>query len=788
MVRRAVGSIAVGLVAAMVAGTAISGQWDDGCAQWPTEEFFQEATAADVRSCLDAGADPRAVNHGGGSALHAATSASAEPDFIRVLLDAGADVNARDTHDETPLTRAFAAAEPVNPTVVEALLDGGAEPNVVGGAGWTPLHSASYEAEAVNIVSALLAAGAELEARTALHFHSAGGETPLHIAVRSGASAAVVGTLLASGADVEALDGNGFSPMHGLHKASGEVVTLLLDAGGKLETRSPMKTTVLHSAAGARPGVIRRLLEAGADVDARDYRDATPLHRAAEESDQVAALELLLAAGADPMARDRAGATPLHRAAEGRGGPALFRALLDAEAQVDARDHSGRTPLFYAAENPENPAAFRTLRKAGAAADARLHDGQTLLHAAAYGDNPAMVETLLELDADVNARDSNGSTPLHGAAWHSGWNTWDELQPSGPWAVYGDTAVVEALLAAGADVQARDRSGYTPLHAAAALNKNPTVLELLLLAGADPDARNSNDETALDLAFRRPPLEKREVLRSYPIPAAVRALQRGVGGSEAFRDCPSCPDLLVMPSGRFRMGCIYEDYACWSKAALPAREVEVAAFALSKFEVTRGQFTAFTTATGYEVSGSCRVGERSWHNQVWQTDEHPVVCVRWRDAQAYVGWLREQTGRPYRLPSEAEWEYASRAGMTTRFHWGYRAPDLCIYENADGYDCHDEWEKTAPVGSFRANGFGLHDMVGNVSEWVDDCWHENYDGAPADGSAWLDGGDCLRRVVRGGSWESDLRRHHASSDRNTRDRGMRWDRLGFRVARDLDPQ
>lgn len=149
---------------------------------------------------------------------------------------------------------------------------------------------------------------------------------------------------------------------------------------------------------------------------------------------------------------------------------------------------------------------------------------------------------------------------------------------------------------------------------------------------------------------------------------------------------------------------------------------------------------------------------------------------RWNDAQAYVQWLLEETGHPYRLPAESEWEYAIRAGTRTRFHWGYREEDLCRYVNSGV--CGEGWEKTAPVGSFRANGFGLHDMAGNVAEWVEDCWHENYDGAPADGSPWTRDGDCGRRVVRGGSYRSAYR--------DQSDAGFRFFRLGFRVGRTLD--
>ncbi len=145
-------------------------------------------------------------------------------------------------------------------------------------------------------------------------------------------------------------------------------------------------------------------------------------------------------------------------------------------------------------------------------------------------------------------------------------------------------------------------------------------------------------------------------------------------------------------------------------------------------------------AAGYGTSGGGLYEPGAWRDQGWQSDDRPVVCVNWEDAQAYVQWLREETGHPYRLPTESEWEYAIRAGTKTRFYWDYRAPDLCTYANSG--DCDDGWERTAPVGSFRGNGFWLHDMAGNVSEWAEDCWHENYDGAPRDGSAWTRGGDC----------------------------------------------
>ena len=257
---------------------------------------------------------------------------------------------------------------------------------------------------------------------------------------------------------------------------------------------------------------------------------------------------------------------------------------------------------------------------------------------------------------------------------------------------------------------------------------------------------------------------------------------------ETFRDCRSCPEMVVIPAGTFRMGCVSGSDDCRDDE-FPVHEVEVASFALAKHEVTRGQFRAFVSATGHNARG-CIAGDdnvRSWRDTDWQEDDHPVVCLNWNDAQAYVRWLREETGERYRLPSEAEWEYAARAGTTTPWFWSDRAEDRCEYATGRDSDdgCDDGWERTAPVGSFRANGFGLHDMAGNAEEWVEDCWHDDYYGAPRDGSAWTHGGDCDRRVMRGGAWwftPGGLR----SANRVRWVHDIRSDRFGFRVARPPD--
>ena len=160
----------------------------------------------------------------------------------------------------------------------------------------------------------------------------------------------------------------------------------------------------------------------------------------------------------------------------------------------------------------------------------------------------------------------------------------------------------------------------------------------------------------------------------------------------------------------------------------------------------------------------------------------PVVNVSWSDAKQYVAWLSQVTQKQYRLLTEAEWEYAARAGTVTRYFWG----DDPRGGNANCNGCGSKWDdmQTAPVGSFKPNAFGLYDMVGNVWEWVEDSWHENYNGAPADASAWVSGGDPNYRVIRGGSWrnETELVRAAVRVDRNI---NVRFDTLGFRVARTM---
>ena len=221
--------------------------------------------------------------------------------------------------------------------------------------------------------------------------------------------------------------------------------------------------------------------------------------------------------------------------------------------------------------------------------------------------------------------------------------------------------------------------------------------------------------------------------------------ERAVG--RVFRDCPECPEMVVVPAGSFMMDSPqHDDEGPVHRVTIPAP------FAVGKYEVTFSEWDACVSA------GGC--GGHRPDDEGWGRGARPAINVSWNDAKAYVGWLSGKTGKKYRLLSESEWEYAARAGTTTRYWWGN---DIGRNRaNCDG--CGSRWdrEKTAPVGSFKANVFGLHDMHGNAREWVADCWNDSYAGAPSDGSAW-ESGNCGRRVLRGGTWYDDPRYLRAAS-------------------------
>jgi sulfatase modifying factor 1 len=288
-----------------------------------------------------------------------------------------------------------------------------------------------------------------------------------------------------------------------------------------------------------------------------------------------------------------------------------------------------------------------------------------------------------------------------------------------------------------------------------------------------------------------------------------------------IRECPNCPEMVLIPAGSFAMGVPKaedeRELNCDCGGGLASAqkpkahcgcdedraETRVHAvrisrpFYLGKYDVTRGQYAAFLLAT----ARTARVPPSPA-----QTDQYPTVFVTWDDATAYAQWLSKQTGKPYRLPTEAEWEYAARAGTTTARYWGDSIGQQCRYANgrdlskaADDINPKDEFDTApcrsgfadiSPVGSFQPNGFGLYDMLGNVQQWVEDCHSSKYSSAPTDGSAYLHnewvGESSCGRVSRGGSWSTPSGQLRAGV-RSYGSQDYMGDWVGFRVARTLPP-
>ncbi|MFC5460370.1 formylglycine-generating enzyme family protein [Massilia niabensis] len=250
-------------------------------------------------------------------------------------------------------------------------------------------------------------------------------------------------------------------------------------------------------------------------------------------------------------------------------------------------------------------------------------------------------------------------------------------------------------------------------------------------------------------------------------PAAAAATPAVAKAGAEIRDCPACPVLVAIPAGSFTMGNNTSD-----PSEKPAHQVTIATpFAIGKFEVTVQQWNACVDARGCPAIA-----------QPANTPPNaPMRDLSWDDAQQYVKWLGTASGKPYRLPTEAEWEFAARGGTATRYWWG----EQMVPGKANCKDCGPPWsaDRPAGVGSFAANPYGVHDTSGSLWEWVSDCWHNNFKNAPVDGSSW-DQPNCRVRVIRGGSWREGAA-YMVASTRFRYDASVRQWQNGFRVARSL---
>ena len=381
---------------------------------------------------------------------------------------------------------------------------------------------------------------------------------------------------------------------------------------------------------------------------------------------------------------------------------------------------------------------LKTALAGGANANARNARGwPALMHAADKG-YVLMVAPLLKAGANVNLRAPDGATALFVAALH------------------GHSEIVAALMKAGADVRIKGPGGKTAANMArmkygsiaAARKRKENAFVIGLIEG---------------MTGKQVALEQRRLLNKTP-----------------FRDCKECPEMVVVPSGSFMMGGASEQKNRLTNEFPRHRVTIPGRFAVGRYEVTYAEWDACAAEGGCNHHRPDDAG--------FGRGRRPVINVSWEDAKSYVAWLSRKTGKRYRLLSEAEWEYAARAGTEGPFHFGSTiSTDNANYDGDYTYGSGRtgvDRSKTVPVGSFSANAFGLHDMHGNVWEHVEDCDHDTYNDAPPDGGAWTEGGNCGRRMARGGGWHNrpDALR---SASRASFKSGTRGDFIGFRVARTL---
>ncbi len=301
-----------------------------------------------------------------------------------------------------------------------------------------------------------------------------------------------------------------------------------------------------------------------------------------------------------------------------------------------------------------------------------------------------------------------------------------------------------------------------------------------------------------------PPEQLLEATKEPEKPEITAEAFSKVKTGSIFSDCSDCPSMVVVPPGRHLLG------STKSAEEQPVHTVEIVQpFAVAQFEVSKGEFAKFVGATGYESQGCLTYEDNEWsvrEQRNWdstgflQDDTHPVVCVSWDDATNYIAWLSDLSGQQYRLLSSAEWEYLARGGHAENEKLDDGLKEICRFANVADlsaqknypgwivHDCEDSFVHTAPVNSsnFKANSYAVSGLMGNVFEWVSDCWNAGYAAAPADGSARLTG-DCAKRILRGGSWFSQPD-YVRFGFRNRFDGDLRASTFGFRVARGLDPE
>ena len=793
---------------------------------------------------LDRGAELDAQDRDGMAPLHRAASVDANA-VAELLLARGADADAKSRHGKTPLHHAawYGAGE-----TARLLVEGGAELGAREDDGDTPLHNAA-SAGALEVAELLLGRGAEIDAkdehgRTPLHWgawktavetarllmergadttaRADDGSTVLHFAAR-GDAAGIAELLLARGADAASKDERGRTPLDVAAEVGSREAEVLLDrhlddaAYAEAERHDTVASYREYLAAYPQGMHAAEARDRRAAAKLRDEDDAA--YAEAKRLDTVASYSAYLSSY--PRGLHASGArTLLARARDRDEDRAAFTEAkhLDTVAGYDRYLESRSRGRHVVEARRLRAAAFR---REDAAAFSRAAQRDTV---GAYGryltsyPEGSFREQAQRLRAAAQLREDDGAAYADAKRLDMV-AAYDDYLASYP---QGRHAAEARRLRAAAAFREADAAAFAranDLDTVAAYDEYLAFHPQGLHAGEARSLRaaalRKEDAAAFAEAKHQDTVAAYDgYLGSYPQGrhlAEARRLRdaasriREIG--QVFRDCDDCPELVVVPPGTYVMGSPPSEEGRDEDEGPRHRVVLAEAFAIGTAEVTRGEYARFVRDTGHAEDDSCRTFEdgdwqkrsgRDWrHPGYHQTDRHPVVCVNWDDAQRYVAWLSLKTGEDYRLPSEAEWEYAARAGTETSRHWGQGPWAQCRHANgADGAfkarhgdrtedlaACDDGYAHSSPAARYGKNGFGLFDVLGNVWEWTADCGNPDYDEAPGDGRDWVRG-NCSLRVLRGGSWFSEPSSLRSANRLLNRTR-LRNANVGFRVARAL---
>ena len=716
-----------------------------------------------LRALLEAGANPNAVDNRGETPLLMAILSSPDTaeQHMSVLFAHDADPDIRDGKDRTPLIRTIleyadddelpsGTKNQTTVRIVNALLEGGADPDKADGRGDTPLLHAVNNPE---VVRALLAGGADpciANREGKLPYEITGNSTVRTLLTKAkGYRKSVLIITNFDGSTYDALESmGGCAP--GAAKPDAAENALGLDRG----TRKRIQACLVAAGfdAGAADGLFgpRTRGAIRAWQESRDGDDATGFMT-------KAGMDALLAACKPGPART---------AGDPQSGP---RPQCTGKADEEAcwMEVDGRPGCYI--WNP-NPQPGETVSWSGACQGGKA-SGKGKMAWLFRGEDGA-------LKSDSGEGELRGGRTRVGHWIISNGTTWEgpyvDGKLHGLWVRRGSLGHEYDCWVRGERYESANlcvgpaEGAMRTVHAVEARSGPGEEYEQVGRLDAGGNVR----VTGAVGTWRRVGTADGDLLGFVPASALEEGPQWEAG--TVFRDCPECPEMVVVPAGAFMMGSPPSE-AGRDDDEGPVHRVTIAEpFAAGVHEVT---FEEWDACVGGGGCGGYRPGDSHWGR-----GGRPVINVSWEEARAYVDWLSRRTGEDYRLLSEAEWEYAARAGTTTRYHWGDEIGRNRV--NCGGGNCGDRWEFTAPVGSFEANAFGLHDVHGNVWEWVDDCWNDSYAGAPSDGSAW-ESGDCGRRVLRGGSWFNYNPSILRAADRHRNDAGVRDYYIGFRVARTL---